>query len=321
MMNLLITGGLGFIGSNFIRMMLNEHPDIRISNLDAVTYAGNPANLKDVEDNPRYSFIRGDICDQALVFSLLNKYDIDTIVHFAAESHVDRSIKDSSVFVRTNVLGTHVLLEGALKSGIERFIHISTDEVYGSKPVGSFCETENLSPSSPYSASKAGSDLLALSYHKTHGLPVIVTRCTNNFGPYQYPEKLIPLFTTNLIEGKKVPVYGTGKNVRDWIYVLDHNRAVDFVLQHGSFGEIYNISSGCEKNNLEITAIILTILGMDESMIEYVPDRSGHDWRYSLDSSKLRSLGWQTEYDFETAMRETVNWYRNNEWWWRPLKG
>lgn len=319
-MNLLVTGGLGFIGSNFIRMMLHKHPDISISNLDGVTYAGNPVNLKDIENNPRYYFIRGDICNRDLVFSLLKKHNIDTIVHFAAESHVDRSIEDSSVFVRTNVLGTHVLLEGALKSGIESFIHISTDEVYGSIPFGSFREIDNLTPSSPYSASKAGSDLLALSYYKTHSLPVIVTRCTNNFGPYQYPEKLIPLFTTNLIEGKKVPVYGTGKNVRDWIYVLDHNRAVDFILQHGSAGEIYNISSENEKNNLEITATILAILGMDESMIEYVDDRLGHDWRYSLDSSKLRSLGWQPEYDFETAMRETVSWYKENKWWWRPLK-
>ena len=320
MKRILVTGGLGFIGSNFIRMMLEEHPDITITNLDAVTYAGNPANLKDIENEPGYSFTRGDICDRDLVFSVLDRQNIDTIVHFAAESHVDRSIEDSSVFVRTNVLGTQVLLESALKCGVERFVHISTDEVYGSTPDGSFSETDNLAPSSPYSASKAGSDLLALSYHKTHGLPVIVTRCTNNFGPYQYPEKLIPLFTTNLVDGKKVPVYGSGKNVRDWIYVLDHNRAVDFILENGSPGEIYNISSGNELNNLEITGTILSLLGMDESMIEYVADRPGHDWRYSLDSTKLRSMGWRPEYDFETAMRETVSWYRENEWWWRPLK-
>ena len=319
-MNLLVTGGLGFIGSNFIRMMIRERPDIRIYNLDAITYAGNPQNLKDIEENSRYSFICGDICDRDLVFSLLDEHDIDSVVHFAAESHVDRSIEDSSVFIMTNVVGTHVLLEGALKSGIERFIHISTDEVYGSIPEGSFCETDNLAPSSPYSASKAGSDLLAISYHKTYGLPVIVARCTNNFGPYQYPEKLIPLFTTNLIDGKKVPVYGTGKNVRDWIYVIDHNRAVDHILKYGLPGEIYNISAGNEKNNLEITGTILAILGMDESMIEYVTDRPGHDWRYSLDSSKLRSMGWRPRYDFETAMLETIKWYRDNEWWWRPLK-
>lgn len=319
-MRLLVTGGLGFIGSNFIRQMLEEHPGDSIVNLDKITYAGNPENLKDIAGDPRYTFVRGDICDAEIVGSVFREYPIDAVVHFAAESHVDRSIEDASVFVRTNVLGTHVLLEAALNHGVKRFVHVSTDEVYGSIKTGSFRETDNLNPSSPYSASKAASDLLARSYYITHNLPVIVTRCTNNFGPYQYPEKLIPLFVTNLIEGKKVPVYGTGQNVRDWIYVLDHCRAVDFVLRHGEPGEIYNIGGGAEKTNLEITEGILRALGKDESMIEYVRDRPGHDWRYSLDSSKLRAMGWKPEFDFETALQETVRWYTENEWWWRPLK-
>lgn len=319
-MRLLVTGGLGFIGSNFIRQMLVEHPDDSIVNLDKVTYAGNPENLKDLAGDPRYTFIRGDICDPDLVGSVFREHRIDAVVHFAAESHVDRSIHDASVFVRTNVLGTHVLLEGALNHGVERFVHVSTDEVYGSIRSGSFRETDNLNPSSPYSASKAASDLLARSYYTTHDLPVIVTRCTNNFGPYQYPEKLIPLFVTNLLDGKKVPVYGTGKNVRDWIYVLDHCRAIDFVLRHGEPGEIYNIGGDNEKSNLEITEGILGALGKDESMIEYVRDRPGHDWRYSLDSSKLRAMGWEPEFDFEAALQATVEWYVENAWWWRPLK-
>ena len=319
-MRLLVTGGLGFIGSNFIRQMLEGHPEHSIVNLDKVTYAGNPENLKDIAGDPRYTFIRGDICDPDLVGSVFREHQIDAVVHFAAESHVDRSIEDASVFVRTNVLGTHVLLEEALNHGVERFVHVSTDEVYGSIRSGSFREIDNLNPSSPYSASKAASDLLARSYYITHDLPVIVTRCTNNFGPYQYPEKLIPLFVTNLLDGKKVPVYGTGKNVRDWIYVLDHNRAIDFVLRHGEPGEIYNIGGDNEKSNLEITEGILRVLGKDGSMIEYVRDRPGHDWRYSLDSSKLRSMGWKPEFDFETALQATVEWYVENAWWWRPLK-
>ncbi|KAF5063519.1 dTDP-glucose 4,6-dehydratase [anaerobic digester metagenome] len=319
-MRILVTGGLGFIGSNFIRQMLEEHPGDSIVNLDKITYAGNPENLKDIAGDPRYTFVRGDICDPGVVGSVFREHPIDAVVHFAAESHVDRSIEDASVFVRTNVLGTHVLLEAALSHGVGRFIHVSTDEVYGSIKSGSFRETDNLNPSSPYSASKAASDLLARSYYITHNLPVIVTRCTNNFGPYQYPEKLIPLFATNLLEGKKVPVYGTGKNVRDWIYVLDHCRAIDFVLRHGEPGEIYNIGGDNEKSNLEITGGILRALGKDESMVEYVRDRPGHDWRYSLDSSKLRAMGWKPEFDFETALRATVQWYTGNEWWWRPLK-
>jgi len=320
-MTMLVTGGAGFIGSNFIRHMLAEHPDIPIVNLDVLTYAGNPESRRDVADNPNYTFVQGDICDPAAVAAVFSRHKIETVVHFAAESHVDRSIADGAAFVRTNVLGTFTLLDCALKHGVRRFIHVSTDEVYGSTPSGSFRETDNLNPSSPYSSSKAGSDLLARSFFITHGLPVIVTRCTNNYGPYQFPEKLIPLFATNLLEGKKVPVYGTGKNIRDWLYVLDHCRAIDFVLQHGEPGEIYNIGGGAEKTNLEITEQILELFGKDGSMIEHVPDRKGHDFRYSLDFGKLRALGWEPAYSFDDALAATVLWYAENEWWWRPLKG
>jgi dTDP-glucose 4,6-dehydratase len=320
-MTMLVTGGAGFIGSNFIRHMLAEHPDTPIVNLDALTYAGNPESLRDVADNPNYTFVKGDICDPAAVAAVFRSHPIETVVHFAAESHVDRSIADGSAFVRTNVIGTFTLLDCAQKHGVERFIHVSTDEVYGSTREGSFVETDNLNPSSPYSSSKAGSDLLARSFFITHGLPVIVTRCTNNYGPYQFPEKLIPLFATNLLEGKKVPVYGTGRNIRDWLYVLDHCRAIDFVLRHGEPGEIYNIGGGAEKTNLEITEKILELLGKDGSMIEYVPDRKGHDFRYSLDFGKLRALGWKPAYTFDDALAATVRWYAENEWWWRPLKG
>jgi len=319
-MRYLVTGGAGFIGSNFIRHMLNAHPDLEIINYDLLTYAGNLNSLKGIDKQSRYSFIKGDICDQNLVNAMLGKFPVDAIVHFAAESHVDRSITDPSAFVKTNVLGTHTLLEAARNHSVPKFIHISTDETYGSIMKGSFKETDILSPSSPYSASKAGSDLLALSYFTTYHLPVIVTRCTNNFGPCQYPEKLIPLFITNLLEGKKVPVYGTGKNVRDWIHVLDHCRAVEFLLDNGVPGEVYNIGGGHEKTNLEITGKILQLLGRDESVIEYVTDRPGHDFRYSLDSSKLRTMGWEPRYSFDEALEETVTWYRQNEWWWQPLK-
>lgn len=317
-MKLLVTGGSGFIGCNFIRHMIAKYPAYDIINLDKLTYAGNPDNLRDLERSPRYTFIKGDICDPSAVDHAMK--NVDQVVHFAAESHVDRSIADSSAFIRTNVLGTHTLLEGALKHKVKKFIHISTDEVYGSIMNGSFKETDILTPSSPYSSSKASSDLLALSYHITHGLPVVVTRCTNNFGPYQYPEKLIPLFVTNLLEGKKVPVYGTGKNVRDWIYVLDHCKAVDFVLHNGSPGEIYNIGGGAEKTNIEITDKIIELLGKDQSVIEHVKDRPGHDLRYSLDCSKLRKMGWKPEYSFDEALKTTVEWYVENRPWWEKLK-
>jgi len=317
-LKLLVTGGLGFIGSNFIRHMLEKYPGYEIMNLDKQTYAGNPDNLQDIEKNPNYSLVHGDICDNNVVNSVMEK--VDHLVHFAAESHVDRSIEDASVFVKTNVLGTFTLLDAALRHNIKKFIHISTDEVYGSIINGSFKETDILTPSSPYSSSKAGSDLLARSYFITHNLPVVITRCTNNFGPYQYPEKLIPLFITNLLENQKVPVYGTGKNIRDWIYVLDHCKAIDFVLHKGISGEIYNIGGGSEITNIDITKRILEILGKDESMIEYVKDRPGHDLRYSLDCSKLRKLGWAPEYDFDEALKYTVKWYVENQWWWEKLK-
>jgi dTDP-glucose 4,6-dehydratase len=318
-MKLLITGGLGFIGSNFVRHMLKEHSGITITNLDAKTYAGNPENLNDIENDSRYSFVLGNICEPEVVESVFSHNEIDTVVHFAAESHVDRSIHDSTTFVTTNVLGTQTLLNAALGHDCKKFIHISTDEVYGSTVLGSFRESDLLNPSSPYSASKAASDLLARAFFITHNLPIVVTRCTNNFGPYQYPEKLIPFFVTNLLQGKKVPVYGTGKNVRDWIYVLDHCRAIDFILHKGSTGEIYNIGSGNEKTNLEITHLILEILEADKSRIDFVKDRPGHDLRYSLDSSKLRGLGWKPRTTFESALRETVEWYVHNEGWWKPL--
>jgi dTDP-glucose 4,6-dehydratase len=318
-MKLLVTGGLGFIGSNFIRDMLDRHPDCSITNFDLMTYAGNPANLDRYKKDPRYSFVKGDIRDSHAVNLVFSHQGIDAVVHFAAESHVDRSIHDASAFVTTNVCGTQTLLDAALRHKISRFIHISTDEVYGSTTTGSFKETDILNPSSPYSASKAGSDLLARAFFITHNLPVIVTRCTNNFGPYQYPEKLIPFFVTNLLRGKNVPVYGTGKNVRDWIYVLDHCRAIDFVLSEGIPGEIYNIGGNNEKTNLEITYQILGLLGKDSSSIEFVNDRPGHDWRYSLDSSKLRKMGWKPQSTFEDALEETVEWYVQHKGWWQPL--
>lgn len=317
-MKLLVTGGCGFIGSNFIRHMLKKYPNYQIVNLDKLTYAGNPSNLKDIENNLNYSFVKGDICDAVIVNDLMSK--VDHVVHFAAESHVDRSIEDGSVFVRTNVLGTNNLLQSALANGIKKFIHVSTDEVYGSIKEGCFTEKDNLNPSSPYSSSKAGSDLLAMSYYITYGLPVCITRCTNNFGPYQYPEKLIPFFISRLLEGKKVPIYGTGLNIRDWIFVEDHCSAVDFVLHNGGNGEIYNIDGGNELTNLEITHRLLKMLDKDESSIEYVEDRKGHDLRYSLSGNKLGKMGWKPQYDFDTALEQTVRWYIGNRWWWKQLK-
>ncbi len=317
-MKLLITGGCGFIGSNFIRNMLEKYPDYQITNLDKLTYAGNPDNLKDIESDPNYIFVKGDICDTDVVSKVMQ--DVDQVIHFAAESHVDRSIEDGAVFVRTNVLGTNTLLQGALDNDVERFIHVSTDEVYGSIKEGSFSEMDDLKPSSPYSSSKAGSDLLAMSYYTTYDLPVTITRCTNNFGPYQYPEKLIPLFITNLMNNRKVPVYGSGMNVRDWIHVDDHCSGIDFVLNNGNTGEVYNIGGGSELTNLDITHRILAALDKEESMIEYVEDRKGHDFRYSLDCNKLKKMGWKPKYDFDTALYSTIQWYVENLWWWEKLK-
>ncbi|MDO8740177.1 MAG: dTDP-glucose 4,6-dehydratase [Candidatus Woesearchaeota archaeon] len=317
-MKLLVTGGAGFIGSNFVRHILNKYGDYKIINLDTLTYAGNLDNLKNIENNPNYKFVQGDICDKELVETLVK--NCDAIINFAAETHVDRSIGDPDAFIKTDIFGTHILLEAARKFNIKKFIQISTDEVYGSIDNGSFRETDILKPSSPYSASKAGAEMLVHSYFVTFNLPVIITRSSNNFGPYQYPEKLIPLFVTNLIENKKVPVYGTGLNIRDWIYVIDNCEAIDFVLHNGQIGEIYNIGGGNEKTNLEITKMILKEVGKDESFIEYVKDRAGHDKRYALECSKIHKLGWNPRFSFENAMKETVKWYKENTAWWKKIK-
>jgi dTDP-glucose 4,6-dehydratase len=299
--------------------MIKTYPCLNIVNLDALTYAGNIENLKNIKENSNYHFILGDVCCHSVIANTIREHDIDTIVHFAAESHVDRSISDGSQFVLTNALGTYNVVDNALKNSVEKVIHISTDEVYGSLDSGSFSEKDRLDPASPYASSKAASDLIARSFFSTHNLPVIITRCCNNFGLYQYPEKLIPLFITNLIDGQKVPVYGKGDNVREWIFVMDHCRAIDFLLNNGIPGEIYNIGSGIEKTNMEITQKILELLDKDQSMIEYVPDRKGHDFRYSLNCHKLLSMGWKPKYSFNEALVQTVDWYLNNEEWWRPL--
>jgi len=320
-LKILVTGGAGFIGSNFIHYILKKYPNDRIINLDKLTYCGNLENLKDVENNPRYKFIRGDICDSAAVNNLVAREKPEAIINFAAQTHVDRSILDPFEFVKTNVLGVHVLLEAARKYNIKKYVQISTDEVYGSVKKGKSKETDNLDPSSPYSAAKTSADLLTLSYFKSFGLPVLITRSSNNYGFYQYPEKLIPLFITNLLENKKVPVYGAGKNVRDWLYVLDNCSGIDLVLRKGKIGEIYNIGGDCEKENIEITKIILRALGKTEQSIEYVKDRPAHDLRYALDSSKIKKLGWRPKYKFEKAIQETIKWYEENQDWWKRIKG
>ena len=317
-MRLLVTGGCGFIGSNFIRYMLKKYRSYKIINLDKLTYCGRRENLKDIEKDRRYGFVKGDICNKKLVNRLTK--GCDAVLNFAAESHVDRSISDAVNFVRTNVHGTQVLLDAAKKNKIKRFIQVSTDEVYGSIQRGSFNERSLLHPNSPYSASKAAGDHLALAYYTTFKLPVIVTRSSNNFGPYQFPEKVIPLFITNLLENKKVPLYGDGLNVRDWLYVLDNCKAIDVVLRKGRPGEIYNIGGSYEIPNIRLTRTILKLLGKTYSMIKYVPDRLGHDRRYSLDSTKIKRLDWRTTKDFSTAMKETIEWYENNKKWWKKLK-
>lgn len=319
-MKLLITGGLGFIGSNFIRYILKKYSDYQVINLDKITYAGNPENLRDLEKDSRYKFVKGDICDKELVNDLFSKEKPDAIINFAAETHVDRSILEPDAFIKTDVLGTHNLLESARINKIEKYVQISTDEVYGSIDKGLFTEQSDLKPNSPYSASKTGADLLVRAYFKTFNLPVLITRSSNNYGPYQYPEKLIPLFITNLIEGKKVPIYGDGLNIRDWLYVLDNCSGIDTVLHKGQIGEVYNIGADNEKTNKEITEMILKGVGKDETWIEHVKDRPGHDRRYALDSSKLKKLGWKPEHNFEQAMKETIEWYKNNPDWWKKIK-
>ena len=317
-MKLFITGAAGFIGSNYVRHVLSTTDD-EVTVFDALTYAGNLSSLDDVANDPRFRFVQGDICDRAAVAAAMDGHD--AVVHFAAESHVDRSIVDPDTFVRTNCLGTNVMCDVARNVGVDRFLHISTDEVYGSIEDGSFVETDRLGPRSPYSSSKAGSDLIALSYEETYGLPVIVTRSSNNFGPYQFPEKVIPLFVTNLLDGKKVPLYGDGLNIRDWIYVMDNCAGVDVVLRKGVVGEIYNIGGGNETTNRELTEKVLSLLGVGDEMVEYVQDRLGHDRRYSIDCSKANALGWVPSRSLDEALAETVEWYRANRAWWEPLKG
>jgi dTDP-glucose 4,6-dehydratase len=316
-MRLFVTGGAGFIGSNYARHVL-ANTDDHVTVYDALTYAGNLESLRDLDDNPRFSFVKGDICDRSAVDEAMRGHD--AVVHFAAESHVDRSIVSPDAFISTNCGGTNVLCDSARRAGVERFLHISTDEVYGSIEVGSFREHDVLGPRSPYSASKAGSDLIALSYHETYGLPVLVTRSSNNFGPYQYPEKVIPLFVTNLLDGRKVPLYGDGLNIRDWCYVEDNCAGVDLVLRRGLIGEIYNIGAGNEITNRELTDRLLELCGRDESFIQYVTDRLGHDRRYSISIDKIRALGWTPKRDLAEALASTVEWYAANRWWWEPLR-
>ena len=316
-MKLFVTGGAGFIGSNYVRHVF-ENTDHEVTVYDSLTYAGNLSTLKDVDDSPRYNFVKGNICDPGTLEEAMAGHD--AVVHFAAESHVDRSIVGSDDFVNTNCFGTNVVMDTARRLEIGRVIHIGTDEVYGSVEVGSSKETDPLEPRSPYSASKAGSDLIALSYHSTHGLNVTVTRCTNNFGPYQFPEKVIPLFTTNLLEGKKLPLYGDGMNERDWLFVDDHCSGVQLVLEQGNPGEIYNIGAGNETPNRVLVDKLLALHGAGEEMVEYVEDRKGHDRRYSVDITKITELGWKKKRTLDEALEETVAWYRDNRWWWEPLK-
>jgi|ERR1041385_7993653 dTDP-glucose 4,6-dehydratase len=320
-MKILVTGGSGFIGSNFVRYMLDAHADYTIVNLDKLTYAGNLENLEEVEDNSRYVFIKGDICNRETVESALTKYEVDAVINFAAESHVDRSIVGPAVFIETNVSGTSVLLDVVKERSIQRFIQISTDEVYGSLgATGTFTESTPLHPNSPYAASKASADLLALAYHHTFGLPVLITRCSNNYGPYQFPEKLIPLMIANALDNKPLPVYGDGLNVRDWLFVKDHCSAIDTVLHKGNAGEVYNIGGNNEWKNIDIIKLLLKKLGKPESLIAFVKDRLGHDRRYAINASKIaNALGWKPTVTFEQGLSATIDWYLAHESWWRHI--
>lgn len=324
MKNILITGGAGFIGSNFINYILKERDDYSIVNLDKLTYAGNLENLRESENNKNYQFIKGDICNRELVNYIFQKYKIKYVINFAAESHVDRSILGSEIFYRTNVIGTNVLLEAARRFEVEKFLQISTDEVYGSLgSEGLFTECTPLSPNSPYSSSKAAADMTALSFHHTYGLPAVVTRCSNNYGPLQFPEKLIPLMIINALHDRKLPVYGDGMNVRDWIYVIDHNAAINLVLENGNAGQVYNIGASTEMPNIEIVKMILKHLGKNEDLIQYVKDRPGHDRRYAIDSTKIQTeLNWKPNFSFDEAIVQTIDWYvRNRPWWERIING
>lgn len=320
MKKILVTGGAGFIGSNFIRYILNKHSDYEVINLDKLTYAGNVNDLLDVIKDKRYKFIKGSIDDYKLLKEIfLNK--IDYVINFAAESHVDRSIEDPLLFTKNNTIGTHTLLEAARIYGVEKFIQVSTDEVYGTLGKdGLFSETSNLNPTNPYSASKASADLICLSYYKTYQFPIVITRCCNNYGPYQFPEKLIPLMAINALNGNKLPVYGNGENIREWIYVIDHCRAIDMVMENGKLGEVYNIGTGEEESNIKIVKTILKILDKTDSLIEFVEDRAGHDLRYALDNTKIvNEIGWRPIYDLESGLIRTVIWYVENEEWWNKL--
>jgi dTDP-glucose 4,6-dehydratase len=319
MVKVLVTGGAGFIGSNFVRYALEAHPDWHVTTLDKLTYAGRRENLHDVLDGPRHTFVHGDICDEAVAGRLVE--DADIVVHFAAETHVDRSIMGAGDFIHTDVVGTFVLLEAARRAPrLRRFVQISTDEVYGSVPEGHSRETDELRPRNPYSASKAAADRLAYSYWATYDVPVIITRASNNYGPYQFPEKVIPLFVTNLIDSLEVPLYGDGGNARDWLHVADHCRALDLLIEKGTSGEVYNVGGGNEVRNVDLTHDLLRMLDRPASLIRPVQDRQGHDRRYALDTGKLRVMGWAPSMGFAEGLGETVRWYRENEWWWRPIK-
>ena len=323
-MKLLVTGGAGFIGANFIFHMLDAHPDDEIVCLDALTYAGNLETLEPAADNPNFTFVKADVADREAVYGIFEKEKPDVVVNFAAESHVDRSIEDPGVFLRTNIIGTQVLMDACNKFGISRFHQVGTDEVYGDLPLDRpdlfFTEETPITASSPYSASKASADLLAMAYHRTYGLPVTISRCSNNYGPYQFPEKLIPLMIANALADKELPVYGTGENVRDWLYVKDHCRAIDMILQNGRVGEVYNIGGHNEKNNLQVVKIILEKLGKPESLIRFVTDRKGHDLRYAIDPAKIhKELGWLPETKFEDGIRKTIDWYLDNKPWWENI--
>lgn len=322
---ILVTGGAGFIGGNFVQYMVDKYPAYEIYNLDLLTYAGDLTKHKEIEERANYNFLKADIANRQIINDLFNEYKFDFVVHFAAESHVDRSITDPGIFVQTNVLGTQVLLEAAKNIGITKFVHVSTDEVYGEldfDPTTFFTEDTPIQPNSPYSASKASSDLLVRAYHETFKLPINITRCSNNYGPYHFPEKLIPLTISRVLNGQKVPVYGDGKNIRDWLHVIDHCAAIDLVMHQGENGEVYNIGGHNEKTNLEVVQTIISTLEKSEELIEYVTDRLGHDKRYAIDPSKLEKLGWQPTYTFETGIAQTIQWYLDNkEWWERIISG